>query len=30
MISKQLSMKLSALTLALMLAGCGGGGSDGY
>ncbi|WP_180002959.1 MULTISPECIES: Ig-like domain-containing protein [unclassified Acinetobacter] len=30
MISKQLSMKLPALTLALMLAGCGGGGSDGY
>ena len=30
MISKQLSMKLSALTLALMLAGCGAGGSDGY
>src|SRR5690606_18740975 len=30
MISKQLGMKLSALTLALMLAGCGGGGSDGY
>lgn len=30
MISKQLGIKLSALTLALMLAGCGGGGSDGY
>lgn len=30
MISKQLSMKLSALTLALVLAGCGGGGSDGF
>src|SRR5690606_25260745 len=30
MISKQLGIKLSALTLALILAGCGGGGSDGY
>ncbi|ODN53933.1 MULTISPECIES: hypothetical protein [Acinetobacter] len=30
MISKQLGIKLSALTLALMLAGCGGGGSNGY
>lgn len=30
MISKQLGIKLSTLTLALMLAGCGGGGSDGY
>lgn len=30
MISKQLGIKLSALTLALMLAGCGGGGSKGY
>lgn len=30
MINKQLGIKLSALTLALVLAGCGGGGSDGY
>ncbi len=30
MINKQLGVKLSALTLALILAGCGGGGSDGY
>lgn len=30
MISKQLGIKSSALTLALILAGCGGGGSDGY
>ncbi|ATO18662.1 hypothetical protein BS636_02780 [Acinetobacter sp. LoGeW2-3] len=30
MINKQLSTKLSVLTLALVLAGCGGGGSDGY
>jgi len=30
MINKQLGIKLSALTFALILAGCGGGGSDGY
>lgn len=30
MISKQFSTKFSALTLALVLAGCGGGGSEGY
>src|SRR5690606_30558656 len=30
MISKQLGIKLSTLTLAVMLAGCGGGGSEGY
>ncbi|QKQ69176.1 hypothetical protein [Acinetobacter sp. 10FS3-1] len=30
MINQQLSTKLSALALALLLAGCGGGGSEGY
>ncbi len=30
MINKQIGTKLSALALALLLAGCGGGGSDGY
>ena len=30
MINQRLSTKLSALALALLLAGCGGGGSDGY
>src|SRR5690606_13249963 len=30
MINKQLGIKLSTLTLALILAGCGGGGSKGY
>lgn len=30
MINKQLGVKLSTLTLALVLAGCGGGGSGGY
>lgn len=27
---KQIGLKLSAVTLAVLLAGCGGGGSDGY
>ena len=30
MITKQFGTKLSALALALLLIGCGGGGSDGY
>lgn len=30
MINKKLSTKFSALALALLLAGCGGGGSEGY
>lgn len=30
MITKQVGTKLSALTLALLLIGCGGGGSEGY
>lgn len=30
MMNKRLSIKLSALTLALILAGCGSGGSEGY
>ncbi|CAM4350725.1 hypothetical protein [Acinetobacter pragensis] len=30
MTKKQIGLKLSAITLAVLLAGCGGGGSDGY
>ena len=27
---KEISLKFSAVALAVLLAGCGGGGSDGY
>ncbi|WP_180136118.1 hypothetical protein [Acinetobacter sp. YH12070] len=27
---KEISLKFSAMALAVLLAGCGGGGSDGY